>query len=284
MRTCNDSQAQALLTPALLRAWLLRLTDALDGEVVADMLRMDAHAGPMHDAEFDIAARLRLQACSHADLYRALAIYIIDDDKPAYGYRLNSEPSTLFTALASAVGVHLGTLRETRAASYKSIIADKIRDLKAQLKPPKTPPPTTPLAQPDALPGAGADTPRDQAWPRPKPKLKLSAKQAQSGIADAMQGMEEVAEPVPGPAAPTGESMPAQAEGQQVNSPEPAAFWVGQGVVVLPYITTGPRVKWVGKIGTITAKKGDQGWDVSFRGRNGGLCSFDESDLSAVPS
>lgn len=282
VRICNDTQVLALLSPALLRAWLLRFTDDLERELVADMLHINNVTGSLYDAEFDIAAGLRLQACSHADLYRALAIYIIDEDKPAGGFRLNSEPMTLFAALAPEVGVHLGTLRETTTASYKRITADKIRDLKAQLKPAKTPPPTTPLAQPPVLPGAGADASRDQARPRLKPKL--SATQAQSGIADAMQGMEEVAEPVPGPAVSV-VVMPATIAEfrQQMNSLAGFGFVIGQRVTVLPCVT-GPRGKWIGKQGTVCVTLTDNAIGVTFRGRLGGLCDFDASELSAVPS
>ena len=43
-----------------------------------------------------------------------------------------------------------------------------------------------------------------------------------------------------------------------------------------------PLQKYTGKHGTITAKMGDRSWDVTFKGRTGGIASFDSSEIAVV--
>ena len=83
-------------------------------------------------------------------------------------------------AIAKLNGIHLGRLREDAKEQVKTEVAAEIAALKKPAKP------TTPLAQPPATPAADAKTKK----PAPLRKPKLSAQDAQSGIAEAMQGLE----------------------------------------------------------------------------------------------
>ena len=159
-------------------------------------------------------------------------------------------------------------------------------DVKDAFKPKKPLVPTAPLAQPVITPDADANPKKAPAKPAALRKLKLSAQEAQSGIAEAMQGIE--AGQVPCPAAPIGELAQGPEEGPQVNSQEPiqgtlpvGVIGIGQRVKVLANVDA-RHSKWIGKAGTVTAKMGDRAWDVTFRGRNGGLASFDVSELEVV--
>lgn len=113
----------------------------------------------------------------------------------------------------------------------------------------------------------GTSSSSQNAQTPPSRKAKLSAAEAKSGIAAAMQGIERGATARPG-AEP---------------SEPPVGFAIGQKVIVTAGCTLRlPLQKYTGKTGTITAKIGDRAWDVTFRGRNGGLASFDVSEIEVV--
>ena len=86
--------------------------------------------------------------------------------------------------IAKRKGIQLTRLREDAKERVKAEVAAEIAALK---KPPKTPAPTAPLARPGTVAAADAKTKK----PAPLRKPKLSAQDAQLGIAAAMQGMEE---------------------------------------------------------------------------------------------
>lgn len=138
-------------------------------------------------------------------------------------------------------------------------------------KPQKPPPANAPAAQAE---GGGARG----AWP----KLKTSAVEAKAQIAAAMQAQ--------------GDTNPgADAQGNEGAAMQPVADVAADAAkpslaVDVPVVVTGdtsrlpiPQQKWAGKRGVITQKVGDRAWMVAFRGRNGGLISFDGSDLVALP-
>lgn len=130
--------------------------------------------------------------------------------------------------------------------------------------------PQTPLAQPvvglgDAKAGARPGTAR---------KPKLSAKDAITGIAAAMQGQDQV------PSAPEG----AVASPEVAAGDEPlrsTAHGVGRKVRVTSNTDNlqAKKIKYAGKDGTITEKQGDASWWVTFKGRTGGLACFDTSEI-----
>jgi len=114
----------------------------------------------------------------------------------------------------------------------------------------------------------------------PLRKRKLSTAEAQAAIAAAMQGQETN----PG----------ADAQGKGVDSSQPVAADVADAPKASLAVDTRVAVtsdnerlpvtqwKWAGKEGTITQAMDDNRYMVSFRGRTGGMCAFNEADLTAV--
>ena len=240
-----------------------------------------------YESQQEEAVRLRIRAADSDTIYKAAALLMIADDRTVpYQFELDTQnPTPLFAAIAADKSIDLPGLRAKVTKEVKARIAGEIAALKAQLKPPKPLVPTASLAQPVVSPDADANPKKAPAKPAPLRKPRLSAQEAQSGIAEAMQGIE--AGQVPCPDVPSGKNSQARAEGQQVNSKEPiqgalaVGVAVGQRVRVLANVSA-RFSKWIGKEGTVTKPMGDRAWDVTFRGRNGGLASFDVSELEAL--
>ena len=131
-------------------------------------------------------------------------------------------------------------------------------------------------------------TPAAQAQGMGKAKKpKTTAAQAQALIAAALQEAQ-------------GSTPGADAQGIEADSSQPVAtstppvasapvvagvaLAVDARVVVTSDLDKLPvrQHKWAGKEGVITQQMGDRAWMVSFRGRNGGLSSFDHSELTVV--
>jgi hypothetical protein len=153
---------------------------------------------------------------------------------------------------------------------------DVIKEIKAEVKAliwPKVTKKPLPATAPAARPEEGAGGTKDKVPASKKPPAratKLSAEEATQGIAAAMQGIDGAA------SAPEGAvALPA----------EPAGVPVGLGIGSTVKITTellNPRQqKYAGKKGTITGKIGIA-WDVTFKGRTGGISSFTPDQLTAV--
>jgi ParB/RepB/Spo0J family partition protein len=131
---------------------------------------------------------------------------------------------------------------------------------------------TAPAARPEAGAGGVADKVVAGGKKPPARAARLSAEDAISGIAKAMQGIEPVAS-------------------AKAVAPQPSqqclavGFAIGQKVkVTTDSDRFGKRLtmhKWMGKTGTITARVG-KAWDVTFKGRSGGVASFDEDEISIV--
>jgi len=286
IRSTPDTRASSLITPQLLRAWLIRLIDETPAKDLANLLQM-TFADDQTETQREESVRLRIRAADSATIYQAAALHMIDGDRDRdRPYQLQEKnPTPLFAAAAADKCIDLPGLRAQVTKEVKARIAGEIAALKAQLKPPKPLVPTASLAQPVVSPDADANPPKAQAKPAPPRKPKLSAQEAQSGIAAAMQGIE--AGQVPCPDVPSGKRVQARAEGQQVNSQSPeqcqllVGVAVGQRVRVLANVSA-RFSKWIGKEGTVTKPMGESAWDVTFRGRNGGLASFDVSELEVV--
>lgn len=210
-----------------------------------------------------------------AQIYRFAALFLAQGDSDA------SE------ALAKENGVHLGHLREDAKEHVKAEVAAEIAALKPPAKPAKNPAPTTPLAQPSALPVANAQTPKP-APAAPRGKARLSAQAAQSGIAAAMQSLE--APPTGVDAPPLDVATPKLKPGQQSKQPKaqpqgalPIGFAVGQRVRVLDAEDMPLMLrKYIGKEGTVTALQQDGVYDVTFKGRSGGIAVFGASEIEPV--
>jgi ParB/RepB/Spo0J family partition protein len=280
-----------LLTAQLLRAWLIQQLEETPTKEFAELLQMTLDDG-QNESTREEAIRLRLRAAECVTIFQVAALHMLRDDRTASYYVEEDNQTPLFAAAAADKCIDLPALRAKVTKDVKARVSADIAALKAQLKPPKPLPATAPLAQPALAPvaGAGAGTGKAQAKaPAAKPaslrQPRLSAKEAQSGIAEAMQGIE--AGQVPCPVAPLAESAPVPEEGPQVKKGEPI-----QGTLPVGVIGIGSRVKvlnnvsirytkWIGKVGTVTGKVG-VAWDVTFRGRSGGIASFDESELEWV--
>jgi len=288
VRNTPDTLAHALITAQLLRGWLIHLLDDTPAEKIAELVQLSLDEG-QPESEQEEAVRLRIQSTSGANIFQAATLYMLRDDRDLPYLLQEKNPTHLFALAAAPLCIDLPGLRAQVAKEVKTRISGEIAALKAQLKPPKPLPATAPLAQPALAPVAVADTGKAPVKTSAKPPLlrkpRLSAREAQSGIAEAMQGIE--AGQVPCPVAPLAKSAPAPEEGPQVNSPAPiknalavGVIEVGARVQVLSNVSA-PYTKWIGKVGTVTASIG-KAWDVMFRGRKGGLASFDASELEVV--
>lgn len=161
----------------------------------------------------------------------------------------------------------------------------------ADSKSAKSPLPLAPAAQAKGVRGAGPKGQGDKApaapgGDAPLRKRKMSAADAQAAIASAMQDQDTN----PG----------ADAQGIVVDSSQPVAadvadapkaslavdtFEVGQKVSVTTDDNKLGKIarKWSGKRGTVTRREPGGGyWDVTFRGRNGGVALFAEDQLESV--
>jgi ParB/RepB/Spo0J family partition protein len=184
IRSTPDDRAAALISPAVIRAWLTDRLYDLDHEDTATVLQVDL-APKNYSTTEEEAARLRLQGCDTATLFKALALYILLDDRDSAS---SSEPQ-LFHAMAGTTRINLQAVRKASDKEIKAGVSDQIRELtEAHKKAQKQPTPTTPLAQPIDTPPATAKA-GDGAKPKLK-KQKLSGEEAQLGIAEAMQGIE----------------------------------------------------------------------------------------------
>ena len=140
-------------------------------------------------------------------------------------------------------------------ANIKAEVAAEIKKLKAEAAPKPSPAGAPAARREEGAGGKGETKPGARAAAARKPKM--AAAQAEQGIAAAMQGL---------PAAPGGEAQAARSVG----------FAEGQRVRVTTSDALSLRLrKYAGKEGTITTKMGNSAWDVSFKGRSGGLASFD---------
>lgn len=140
--------------------------------------------------------------------------------------------------------------------------------------------PTTPTADAPAAQAEGG------GGPKPKLKRKTTAQEAQAQIAAALQE-QEGSEQVDADASKGNDSgsASAQAGAQPVAGADAPSLAVDVRVQVTSDTSRLPirQHKWAGKIGVISQRQGDRGWMVAFRGRTGGLSSFDASELTALP-
>lgn len=274
-----------LLTPALLRVWLMQLVDEYPCREIAPLLQMTLD-DDLTESQNEAVLRLRLQSADSATLYKTAALHLISLDKlPPYPLQ-KENPTPLFAAAAAPLCIDLPALRASVTKTAKADLAEKIAAIKAAAKPPKAPPPTAPLAQPVVMSGADAKTkPQEPGKNRPAgaPRVapKLSAQEALSGIATAMQGIEagSVANALPLPvnaAEPAEGATPLTA----MNTLQP-----GLRVRVNDSVLSPQMAKWIGKEGVITEVLSSGDWMVKFFGKKGGVCefhSFDASELERV--
>lgn len=175
---------------------------------------------------------------------------------------------------------------------FNNTLDNEISDIKTRcadeflnvVKAAKTAVTHSPAAQPVASPDAHAKKARS---PAPLRKARLSAQDAQSGIAAAMQGLDASA--VAAEAVPAANASQVDAARPQLKqaTPDyqaglPIGFDVGQRVKVidtddLPLMLR----KYAGKVGTVKRKEiaGGEAYEVAFRGVKGGLADFRPEEL-----
>ena len=133
----------------------------------------------------------------------------------------------------------------------------------------KTTPPEVPAAQPKGC-GEGAQlAPLKRASAKKVDAKKLSAEEAEQGIAEAMQGLDEAA------------------SASAVAPPASGLIGIGNRVQVTSKTDslTAQQFKRAGKIGTVKSKEDDSiGIWVSFAGRNGGEQLFNLDQLELAPA
>jgi DNA-binding protein H-NS len=128
---------------------------------------------------------MHIRGCSKADLYRAAVIVLANEDRIGY----NDNEPLILNALIEVLDVPAKTLTKTATAQVRAEYATRLGKIKAELDAQKAPVPNAPLAQPNTAPAL----PLDKAKPKLKAKGKMSASEATTGIAAAMQGLEQPA-------------------------------------------------------------------------------------------
>lgn len=329
IRNTPDKQAATLISPTLLREWLLSQCGEQDDDEMAIALGIELAPDAGYDA-VQTQLRLHVQACDSAKLYKALALHMIMGDVQGriQIYR-DVESTTLFEALASDLKINLTAIEKTVADDVKKETAAKIRalktELKAQTEAQKPVVPNAPAALAIASAGGpvaggqGVKGPDAKINAAPLRKRKLSAAEAQAAIAGAMQEQETdsgAADASQGNDAGSGCALPGAATADAVSGSNPGASVDAQGndadssqpvagagasapalapapalsVGVLVVVTTDidllptTQHKWAGKAGAVSQKLQGSNWMVTFKGRTGGMASFDGSLLSPQPS
>lgn len=289
VHACDDAHAHKLVYGLVLRAWWLRQVEGLDYNdlTIPDMARMfdltladaDDKTPAARDDAHTTQIRLHVQACSQGKLYKALVLYFVRDDLPDYFYNDIPEP-TLFTALASEMGFDLDALDAQATAQVRAETADELKKLKAQLTDAKKAP--VPLVSAAQAKGSGVGK---------TPKTKTTAAQAQAQIAAALQAQDTtpgadaqgIAADSSQPVATPGASAPTAS--QSVGTP--VEFDLGQRVRVTTDDNKLGRIaaKWGGKVGTVTQREPGGGyWNVTFKGRGGGIALFAADQIELVQS
>ena len=268
VRGLDDKAAIKLLTNGeLLRAILLtKLGGYVDAEDMALALGYSFTDG--EDEEDGVAMHIR--ATSAANLCKAVVICELLDDQ-----HYNSHVTALILpALFKELELDTTAITKQATAAVKAEFADRLKDVKAKIaakNAQKAPAATVPAAPQEE--GAGGAKGKGPAAKKSLARAaKLSAEEATQGIAAAMQGIE------------SGASAKAVAP-QTGQLGLAVGFAVGQAVQVTTDSSKFPARltmhKWLGKKGTITGRVG-KAWDVTFKGRNGGVASFDDDEINLV--
>ena len=259
-----DSVAKTLMGPAMLRAFLSTAIERHNNTFMAAAL---AYVFEENDDEQDGLVQ-HIRAADHATLYRAAAIVLLENEtEDCYGDD-DHRPIAEHLAMAANVNTKAVTKEATKVTQAK--FAGEIAAIQAQIDA-LAKPKADPVASVSLIKGEGGE-------PKPKPaktatprKAKLSAAEATSGIAAAMQGIERATTASP--------EAPQHQRG--------VGFAVGQRVRIT---TADDRLgavarKWAGKEGTIAKTNVDHDpdvFDVTFRGKHGGIASFRTDQLEGV--
>ena len=174
----DERLAKALLGPTILRAWLGFVLDTVPEQYMARALGYTFQDG---EEEMDALVQY-IKSCSLPDLSRAVVLCMLHEENQ-YG---GNDVPILRDTLATVTGVDAKTVHAKAVKTVKARYADEIKALQSRIDAAnalKQPQPTPPLAQP-----ANAEKQSDKKPGKPATrKPKLSAEDAMSGIASAMQ-------------------------------------------------------------------------------------------------
>jgi ParB/RepB/Spo0J family partition protein len=255
IRATTKAQASKLLTADVLRGFLLEEIDLCGAHEIAEMCEVDVS----ELEEIDSGLQAHIERLGEAEIFRIAALMMLDRDK--FNYRNVSTPH-IRPVFVKQLEIDTKAIERSAKAQVKKEYAEKIKAVQAQIDAQKASAAPGSAARQDE--GAG----EDKAVPKLRKRaLKLGTKEAEQGIAAAMQSLDQAA-------SASAVAPPAEPAGAKV---------LAIGVQVTITSNTDqlhPRVhKYAGKRGTITAKIGDAAWDVSFKGRTGGLASFATKEL-----
>lgn len=300
-RKLKDQFEQSWRNELMLRTWTTMCTDGLLGakaftlEVHRYLALREVSRLSTDDAAFlckvmqlgkvaPIAAvRDYIKGTGCPDLF--LMLLLMQRDSHANDVRYDDDMNVIEN---QALMLIAGNVHGSKLQSVISQIKAEVQD---QLTPPKAAKTSStegPAAQATGA-GGGAKLETKPKKPAPAPrKAKLSAEEAITGIAAAMQGMEaasaDAVAPLSAPATEPGADQPDGPQADTSNHPD-AGFAVGVVVKITDRVESLGKTawKWAGKKGTITARvEGGGFWDVTFKGRNGGVCMFNQQDLEVV--
>ncbi len=234
-----------------LRAWLSHKLE-IESDHDAAVQWFNATTDDLQD---EAALQQRIQRASTVELQRAAAVHLLEDNSTENYYtRNNGWP--LLEAAAPALGVDLNPIAAEVKKTIQAEVAAKVKALKAEAK----------TAQPTLIDEAPAAQAAKPAKPKRGAPVKASAEEVMQGIATAMQGLE-------GQAASDG-----LAADQQVST----VLALKCRVRVNDTVGQLTHQKWIGKEGVVTGQVGPEAWDVTFKGRNGGLASFHKTELEVL--
>lgn len=241
-----------------LRAWLKDASELMgDLDSMAEMFNTTTEELPDDEAVLRRIERAGLQ-----DLQRAAAIYLLGEEKVANDFFVSGRSAgkwPLMTAASPVLAVDIQGIEKATKAEVQAEVNAKVRELKTALKPP------TPIAS--AAQASNAKKPEGKAQAKSRaPASKASAEEVMQGIAVAMQGLESQAAD----------------DGLAADQQASTGLSLKCRVRINDTVSQLTLKKWVGKEGVVTGRVGPEAWDVSFKGRNGGLASFHHTELEVL--
>jgi len=200
-----DADVAKLISTDMLRNWVVTMFNEVSNERCATALAYEFQDG---EDEID-GLTMRARACSDAELVRAAAVLMLDMD--TYAARHGDQPIILdgFTQL---LGVDRKAAQKQASEELQEEYAVRIADLQAQIDAAKAKGKAKPKAEKAVLPNAPLAQPKNAREGGPKSKAKspagaaapkMSAEEALSGIAAAMQSVDRSASAPDGAVAPT---------------------------------------------------------------------------------
>jgi DNA segregation ATPase FtsK/SpoIIIE-like protein len=183
VRTCPGTDAGDILPAEFLRAWLISEIDQrlYDIEVIAQACGYTFMEGEDEQASLV----MHINRCSSADVYRSTLILMMQVDRPLP----NHSVPTMLNVMVTKLNLDTKALTKAATVEAKAVYADMIKAAQAQLAEMKSGEPVAPKAQSDIQ-----LSPRVIKAVKPRAsKVRLSADEALSSIAAAMQVQEEAA-------------------------------------------------------------------------------------------